>query len=163
MHDFNRFDKRFEEAMQDGAETEDAKATRMLRVAITEFLGDRGCSMTNGPPVAYFTTLGHGGVDRRHYEYRVLAQGGWKGPAETRGDGCDTFEDLRDVMIALLKNWTKPNLPVIVRHAPEALRSPESGKWFGYFRFVQLDFVAETMTVFWDIEQVSPAPDRNTE
>lgn len=148
-----------EELMQDESEDENASHSRRLQGAIANLFMERGCSVTSGPRNAYFTTVKAGGAEQVRYEYRVLAQGGWKDHGATRGDGCETYDDLEAVMLALLRNWTKPDFPIIVRDGQIAEKNPQTGKWYGYFRFVQLDFVAEQILVVWDIQPIDSAPD----
>lgn len=133
----------FEQDMQDASGTDDERYTRALAAAVKDFFEGRGCSVSPGPAMAYFETFAAGGATRRRYLYQVLAQGGWKDRAEGRGEGCESYDDLRAVFLALLANWTKPELPIIVRDGPLVERHPQTGKWYGYFRFVQLDFHAD--------------------
>lgn len=131
--------------------------SRFPRV-IAEFLNGRGCPMPLGPANAIFATLQQGGAQTVHYCYGVLTEGGWspayapRGPngGAYRGRGCSTYEELERTFLSLLDQHTKPDFPVVVRSGPEVKRA-EDGRWLGYFRFVQLDFKADSMLIDWSL------------
>ena len=122
--------------------------------AVLSFLSDRKCPTPLGPAKALFSTLAPGGAQQALYCYGILTEGGWTpggfgNRAAISGRGCSTYEELERTFISLLDQHTKPDFPVVIRKGPQV--EQRDGRWFGYFRFVQLDFQACEMLVTWDL------------